>query len=73
MARPIRQSLLPRRPKCPGYLLAFAGIELLYMLVHSSAADFSRITLKVGDYLLTRAYLTNNGSIAPVGALVFEE
>ncbi|WP_143002913.1 hypothetical protein [Nitrosospira sp. Nsp1] len=43
------------------------------MLVHSSAADFSRITLKVGDYLLTRAYLTNNGSIAPVGALVFEE
>lgn len=49
------------------------GIELRYVLVHSRAPDFSRITLKIGNSLLARAYLTDNVSIAPAGVWIFEE
>ena len=50
-----------------------SGFELRYVLDHSRTADFSRITLKIGDSLLARAYLNENGVIAPAGAWTFKE
>lgn len=49
------------------------GIPLRYVLDHSVAADLSRITLKIGDSLLARAYVNDNGAIAPAGAWTFKE
>ncbi|SHM14351.1 Conjugal transfer protein TrbH [Nitrosospira sp. Nsp11] len=47
------------------------GIELRYVLNHS--ADLSRITMVVGHAVLARAYLVENGAIAPAGAWTFKE
>lgn len=49
------------------------GIELRYVLDHSGTAELSRITLKIGGSLLARAYLADNGAIAPAGAWTFKE
>lgn len=49
------------------------GIALRYMLDHSRTGDFSRITLKVGNSLLARAYVSDNGTLAPAGAWTFRE
>ena len=49
------------------------GIALRYALDHSRAGDFSRITLKIGNSLLARAYVSDNGTLAPAGAWTFRE
>jgi hypothetical protein len=49
------------------------GIALRYALDHSRTGDFSRITLKVGNSLLARAYVSGNGTLAPAGAWTFRE
>lgn len=49
------------------------GIELGYFLDHGRSADFSRITIKIGNSMLARAYLSDNGSIAPAGAWSYKE
>jgi hypothetical protein len=49
------------------------GSELSYVLDHSRTGDFSRITLKVGNSLLARAYVSDNGTLAPAGAWTFRE
>jgi len=49
------------------------GIALRYALDHSRTGDFSRITLKVGNSLLARAYVSDNGTLAPAGAWTFRE
>lgn len=49
------------------------GIELRYAIDHAPAADFSRITVKIGHALLARAYIGDNGTIAPAGAWTFKE
>lgn len=49
------------------------GIDLRYMLDHSRTGDFSRITLQVGNSLLARAYLPDNGVMAPAGAWTYKE
>ncbi len=49
------------------------GIALRYVLDHSSTGDLSRITLKVGNSLLARAYLAIDGTIAPAGAWTYRE
>ena len=50
-----------------------AGIELRYVLDHAPAADFSRVTLKIGRAVLARAYLSHHGAIAPAGAWTYKE
>ena len=58
---------VPRLPFPAG-----VGIALRYALDHSHAGDFSRITLKVGNSLLARAYVSANGTaLAPAGAWTF--
>lgn len=47
--------------------------ELRYVLDHSPTGDLSRITLKVGNSLLARAYLAIDGKIAPAGAWTYRE
>jgi hypothetical protein len=59
-------SIIPATPPGP-------GIALRYMLDHSHTGDFSRITLKVGNSLLARAYVSKNGTLAPAGAWTFRE
>ncbi|SEP42616.1 hypothetical protein [Nitrosovibrio sp. Nv6] len=49
------------------------GIELHYAIDHSPAADFSRITVKIGHAMLARAYVGDNGTVAPAGAWTFKE
>jgi hypothetical protein len=49
------------------------GIALRYVLDHSPAGDFSRITLKVGNSLLARAYIAVDGMLAPAGAWTYRE
>ena len=48
------------------------GIKLRYVLDHSGR-DFSRITMIIGGAVLARAYLIENGAIAPAGAWTFNE
>ena len=55
----------PAKPSAP------EGIELRYVLNHS--ADLSRITMVIGRAVLARAYLVDNGAIAPAGAWTFKE
>ena len=50
---------------------ASEGIELRYVLNHS--ADLSRITMVIGRAMLARAYLVENGAIAPAGAWTSKE
>lgn len=50
-----------------------SGVALRYVLDHSRTGDFSRITLKVGNSLLARAYVSDNGTLAPAGAWTFRE
>jgi hypothetical protein len=50
---------------------ASEGIELRYVLNHS--ADLSRVTMIIGRAMLARAYLVENGAIAPAGAWTFKE
>ncbi|MEP6606538.1 MAG: hypothetical protein ABJA60_10545 [Nitrosospira sp.] len=49
------------------------GIALRYALDYSPTEDLSRITLKVGNSLLARAYITVDGTIAPAGAWTYRE
>ena len=72
-------AVFPRKPvpaaktPAPSGSNAATGIELRYVLDHSGTAEFSRITLEIGDSLLARAYLNENGVIAPAGAWTFKE
>ena len=60
-------SSVPAAPHAP-------GIELRYVLDYSATVDLSRITLKVGkNSLLARAYVSDNGILAPAGAWTFKE
>lgn len=61
------------KPSAPSGPDAATGLELRYVLDHAGTVDFSRITVKIGDSVLARAYLADNGAIAPAGAWTFKE
>lgn len=72
-------AVFPRNPApaantpAPSGSDAATGIELSYVLDHAATAEFSRITVKIGGSVLARAYLADNGAIAPAGAWTFKE
>lgn len=63
--KPADEGNLPVKTSAPD------GIELRYVLNHS--ADLSRVTMVIGRAMLARAYLVENGAIAPAGAWTFKE
>jgi hypothetical protein len=53
-----------------------SGLELRYLLDHARANSFSRITVRIGNAVLARAYLTDHGdrgALAPAGAWIYRE
>lgn len=48
-------------------------LALRYVLDLDSGSNLYRVTLEVGDQSLTRAYLTQNGSVYPAGSWVRKE
>ena len=67
--KPVIAATPPAAPPVPPML----GIRLRYVLDHSPTGDLSRITLKVGNSLLARAYIAVDGTIAPAGAWTYRE
>jgi type IV secretion system protein TrbH len=69
---PPKAAIAPMPPVVPAPQPA-PGIALRYALDHSRTGELSRITLKIGNSLLARAYVSDNGSLAPAGAWTFRE